>query len=124
MHSHEVWQPSFSSRSTSYLSEDVERLQKRAMEIIYPDLSYPKALELSTLLTLYDRKEAIAAKLFDEICANQFHSLHKLFASIYISLASHADYIGGSSPLRTSTWEASHGKLLCERAQNIYSPTV
>ena len=59
MHSHVVWQPSFSSRSTIYLSEDVERLQKLAMEIIYPDLSYAKALELSALLTLYDRKEAI-----------------------------------------------------------------
>ena len=115
MHSlypHGVRQPSFSSRSTSYLSEDLERLQKRAMKIIHPGLSYAKALELSGLLTLYDRRGAIAAKVFDEICANQFHNLHKLLASMYISLASHADYIRGSSPLRTSAWEASHSKLL------------
>ena len=92
MHSHGVWQPTFSSRSTGYISEDVERLQKRAMKIIHPELSYAKTLELSELLTPYDRREAIAAKLFDEICANQFHSLHKLLASMYISLASHADY--------------------------------
>ena len=32
------------------------------MKIIYPELSYVKALELSGLLTLYDRREAIAAK--------------------------------------------------------------
>ena len=48
------------------------------MKIIYPELSYAKVLELSGLLTLYDRGEAIAAKLFDEICANQSHSLHEL----------------------------------------------
>ena len=38
-----------------------------------------KALELSGLLTLYDGREAIAKKLFDEICANRYHSLHKSF---------------------------------------------
>ena len=54
----------------SYLREDLERLQKRAMKIIYPELSYAKALELSVRLKLYDRREKIAAKLFDEICAN------------------------------------------------------
>ena len=48
------------------------------MKIIYPELSYAKALELSGLLTLYDRRGAIAAKFFYEICANQSHSLHKL----------------------------------------------
>ena len=66
----------------SYLSEDLERLD-RAMKIIYPELSYAKALELSRLLTLYDRRGAIAAKLFDEICANQSHSLHKLLPRKY-----------------------------------------
>ena len=53
------------------------------MKIIYPELSYAKALELSWLLTLYHRREAIAAKLFDEIGANQSHSLHKLLPSKY-----------------------------------------
>ena len=117
MHSHGVRQPSLSSRSTSYLSEDLERLQKRAMEIIYPELSYVKALELSALLTLYDRRKAIAAKLFDKICANQFHSRHKLLASICICLDSHADYIRGSSPLRRH--HTASYKLLSERTQNI-----
>ena len=41
------------------------------MKIIYPELSYAKALELCGIFTLYDRREAIAAKLFDEICADQ-----------------------------------------------------
>ena len=48
------------------------------MKIIYPELTYAKALKLSGLLTLYDRREAIAAKLYDETCANQSHSIHKL----------------------------------------------
>ena len=41
---------------------------------------YAKALELSGLSTQSDRREAIAAKLFDElhVCVNQSHSLHKL----------------------------------------------
>ena len=67
----------------SYLSEDQERLQKRAMKILYPKLSYAKALELSALLTLYHRRETNAAKLCGEICANQFHRLHKLLPSKY-----------------------------------------
>ena len=53
------------------------------MKIIYPELSYVEALELSGLLTPYDRREAIAANLFDEISPNQSHSLHKLLPSKY-----------------------------------------
>ena len=46
-----------------------------------PRATDAKALELSGLLTLFDRREAIAAKLFDEICVNQSHILHKLLPS-------------------------------------------
>ena len=53
------------------------------MKSVYPELSYAKALELSRLLTLYDRRDAIVAKLFHEICANQSHSLHKIIPSKY-----------------------------------------
>ena len=65
------------SLHSGFLSEDLERLQKLAMKIIYSELSYANALEVSGLLTLYDRRGAIAAKLFYEICANQSNSLHK-----------------------------------------------
>ncbi|PFX15372.1 hypothetical protein AWC38_SpisGene20401 [Stylophora pistillata] len=77
--------PVFHRALPSYVSEDLERLQKRAMKIIYPEVSYAKALELSGLLTLYDRTEAIdiSAKLFNEICENQSHSLHRLLPSKY-----------------------------------------
>ena len=53
------------------------------MKIIYPELSYAKTLELSTLLTLCDRRDTIVAKLFNEICGNQSHSLYKLLPSKY-----------------------------------------
>ena len=53
------------------------------MNLIYPELSYARALELSGLLTLYDRREAISAKLFHEMCANQSHRLHKLLPNEY-----------------------------------------
>ena len=79
----EYGSPVFHRALPSYLSEDLERLQKHVMKIIYPKLRYAKALKLSGLLTLYDRREVIAAKLFDEMCVHQSHSLHKLLPSKY-----------------------------------------
>ena len=55
------------------------------MKIIYPELSYAKTLQLSRLLTLCDRTDTIVAKLFNEICAYQSHSLYKLLPSKYQS---------------------------------------
>lgn len=63
-----VRQLSFYPALASYLSEDQEGQQKRAMKILYSELSHTKVLEL---LTLYDRREAIAVKLFDEVWANK-----------------------------------------------------
>ena len=67
----------------SYLSEDLEKLQKHAMKIIYPELSNAKALELSGLLTPHNRRGTSVSKLLDEICTNQSQSLHKLLPSKY-----------------------------------------
>ena len=46
--------PVFHRALPSYLSEDLERLQRRAMKFIYPELPYVKGLELPEVLTLYD----------------------------------------------------------------------
>ena len=73
--------PVFHRALPSYPSKDLERLQKHIIKIIYPELSYANALELSRFLTLYHRREAIVAELF-EICANQCHILHKLPAKL------------------------------------------
>ena len=45
----EFGSPVFHRALPSYLSEDLERLPKRAMKIIYSELSYVKALQLSGL---------------------------------------------------------------------------
>ena len=70
--------PVFHRALPEYLSDDLERLQKRALRIIHPDLSYRRALEQSKLPTLYERREENAAKLFNDITTNKSHRLHNL----------------------------------------------
>ena len=50
-----------------YPSEDLERIQKRAMGIIFPDYKYRDALKTANIDTLYDRCEWLSSKLFNEI---------------------------------------------------------
>ncbi len=50
--------------ASQYLSVDVERVQRRALRIIYPDLSYTKALEVTSLPSLSQRR--------DELCRSYF----------------------------------------------------
>jgi len=51
--------PVFHRALPGYLSEDLERLQKRALQIIYPGMSYNQALEFSGFPTLFKRREEI-----------------------------------------------------------------
>lgn len=53
-----IRQPSFPSHFIKLFKRRPRK--KCAIKIIYPELSYAKALELPGLLTLYDRREAIA----------------------------------------------------------------
>jgi hypothetical protein len=52
---------------TSAQAEDLERVQKRCLRIIYPELSYSDALLISGLDRLSDRRENIVRNLFREI---------------------------------------------------------
>ena len=61
-----------------YLSKDLERLQKCALRIIYPGMSYNQALEFSGLPTLFKRREEISSKLFNEVVGDPGHILDKL----------------------------------------------
>ena len=70
--------PVFHRAFPGYLSEDLERLQKRALRIIYPGMSYNQALEFSSLPTLFKRREEISSKLFNEVVGDPGHTLHKL----------------------------------------------
>ena len=65
----------FHSALPQYLVKDIERIQKRALRIIYPDLTYSVALKNSTL---ENRREYLSSKLFNEIASNNNHKLAKL----------------------------------------------
>ena len=63
----------------NYISEDLERIQRRALRIIHPGLSYRVALETDGLPKLNKRRERISTDLFDEIVCDPTHRLHSLF---------------------------------------------
>ena len=60
-----------------YLSNEMERLQKRALRIIQPDLSYAEALVALDITSLYERRQALSKALFDQIVRDQSHKLHQ-----------------------------------------------
>ena len=64
-----------------YLSDDIERLQKRALRIIYPWMSYTDSLEESCLPRLSERRQLLTYKLFNEITRDQSHKLRSLLPS-------------------------------------------
>ena len=61
-----------------YLCKDIERIQRRAMKIIFPTKSYAEALSHSKLLTLEERRQIACDKLFKEIMEDKNHKLHPL----------------------------------------------
>ena len=69
--------PVFHYSSAIYLSNKIERVQKRFLRRIYADLSYDDAIKVSELATLFDRRSAACHKLFEEAQQkdHKFHSL-------------------------------------------------
>ena len=61
-----------------YLSVDLERCQRRALRITYPDCSYNEALPLTGLVPLHERREFLCDKLFNPILSNPSHKLYSL----------------------------------------------
>ena len=60
-----------------YLSVDLERCQKRALRIIFPNKEYDEALACTGLISLHERRENIATKLFSNVLVPG-RKLHKL----------------------------------------------
>ena len=55
------------------MSTEMERLQKCALRIIQPDLSYAEALVALDITSLYERRKALSNALFDQIVRDQSH---------------------------------------------------
>ena len=56
----------------------MERLQKRALRIIYPNLSYAEALVAAGITSLYERRQVLSETLFDQIMEDPSHKLYDL----------------------------------------------
>ena len=63
---------------SSYLSAELEQLQKHAMRIIFPFVPYSDAFHQANLETLSRRRQSITTKLFDSITCNSDHKLSEL----------------------------------------------
>ena len=70
--------PVFHHALPAYLNEDIERIQKRALSIISPAMSYRECLDSLGLPTLYDRRNGLCRQLFDSITINPGHKLYHL----------------------------------------------
>ena len=70
--------PVFHNGLTNYLSQDLERIQKRAFRIILPWVSYEDALQSTGLRRLSHRRGGLSDKLFEEIVTDDSHKLYNL----------------------------------------------
>ena len=79
--------PVFHTALSQHLSDQLERLQKRALRIISTNnLSYRQALEVFNIPTLHDRREALSNAVFQEISNINNHKLCPLFPPLYIGI--------------------------------------
>ena len=74
--------PVYHNSLPSYLSDELESLQKRAMRIIHPFVNYRDALELANLETAYNRRQARTTKLFQEVSKKTEHKLHRFLPKL------------------------------------------
>ena len=70
--------PVFHDSLPDYLVKDIERIQQRAMRIIFPTLSYDEALSSAELVPFVVRRQQLTDKLFQEIISDTSHKLYDL----------------------------------------------
>ena len=69
-----------------YLSDDIERIQKRALSIIFGyELSYNDKLTFSSLSSLANRRQISSQKLFKNIVNDPSHKLHCLLPAFNVN---------------------------------------
>ena len=74
--------PVFYYALPKYLQNDLERVQKRALLIIFPGLAYHKAIEVADIQTISDYNESICDKTLKYISNNTSHRLRKLLPAL------------------------------------------
>ena len=77
--------PVFHRSLSNYISEDLERIQRRAFRIIYPDLSYSVALETVGLPKLHERSRG-GVNVFPQCIAIVFLPRWRSFPSHVVFL--------------------------------------
>jgi hypothetical protein len=68
----------FHSNLPEYLSNQIERIQKRALRMLYPEERYGDALKLTGLQSLADRRDRLCRELFNSVSINNNHKLADL----------------------------------------------
>ena len=61
-----------------YFVDDLERVQRRSLGIIFKCENYSQCLEYSGTDTLVNRRQILCIKLFDSITSNSDHKLYNL----------------------------------------------
>lgn len=75
----EYGSPEFHNALPSYLSDEIETVQKWALSIIYgPGLSYTRRLGVSNLQSLASRRQLLCEKLFVNIIKDPNYNLYNL----------------------------------------------
>ena len=85
-----------------YLSDSLERIQKRALAIIFPGSTYSEALNLAGISTLEDRRSAACHEFIAQL--NPDNPVYKLVASRLESTSASAHYsLRSRDRVRTKT---------------------
>ena len=77
--------PVFHHALPAYLSQELERVQKRAMRIICPGIEYQQALALMSLPTVAEHHHNIYTRTFESIMSDSNHKLRRLLPPLYKS---------------------------------------
>ena len=73
----EVWHHSL----PQYLGDQIERIQRRALRIIFPDCCYDIAMDRAGVVSLFIRRETICNRFFERMRTDEAHKLHSLVPS-------------------------------------------
>ena len=81
--------PVFRDSLPAYISSELERVQKRAMRIIFPFCSYNESLVKSNVIKLSDRRRELVEKPFKEVVQSKQNKPHGLLPAPYVEPQKH-----------------------------------